>query len=416
MNTTTASLSSAAGTERPTDDRHWPADARRVAKLLKALRHGSLTVQWPDDQVCAYGDPQGALHASLHLRSWEPLTQALKSGDIGFAEAYIAGDWSTADLTQLLRLLLANRRSLDDLVYGHWLGRLYYRVRHLLQHNSRRNSARNIHAHYDLGNAFYKLWLDPTMNYSSAWFNGDRSQDLSQAQHAKVRRALQMAGVRSGDRVLEIGCGWGALAEMAGREFGAHLTGVTLSREQLQFAQTRLQGFGLQHNSDLRLQDYRDIDDGPYDAICSIEMIEAVGQSYWPTYFQTLARLLKSGGRACVQSITIDDALFERYLKSTDFIQQYIFPGGCLPSLGELRRQAAQAGLRVVDEMAFGPDYAETLRRWREAFHRERDAVLGLGFDERFVRIWEFYLCYCEAAFDEGSIDVMQITFEKPAA
>ena len=254
------------------------------------------------------------------------------------------------------------------------------------------------------------------MNYSSAWFNGDFSQDFSQAQHAKVRRALQMAGVRSGDRVLEIGCGWGALAEMAGREFGAHLTGVTLSHEQLQFAQARLQGFGLQHNSDLRLQDYRDIQDGPYDAICSIEMIEAVGESYWPTYFQTVARLLKSGGRACIQSITIDDALFERYLKSTDFIQQYIFPGGCLPSLGELRRQAAQVGLRVVDEMAFGPDYAETLRRWRDAFHRERDAVLSLGFDERFVRIWEFYLCYCEAAFDEGSIDVMQITLEKPAA
>lgn len=393
---------------------HWPREARQVAKLLTRLRHGSLTVQWPDGQVQAFGDPQGSLHASLHLRAWQPLREALKSGDIGFAEGYMAGDWGTANLTDLLRLLVRNRRALDDVVYGHWLGRLFYRVRHWLNRNTRANSAKNIHAHYDLGNAFYELWLDGTMNYSSAWFDGNLAQPMADAQLAKVRRALRMAHVKAGDRVLEIGCGWGALAEMAGREFGAHTTGVTLSHEQLRYAQQRMGWYGLQHNSDLRLQDYRDIADGPYDAICSIEMIEAVGREYWPTYFETVARLLKPGGRACIQSIVIDDALFERYLQGTDFIQQYIFPGGCLPSPSAFRREAELAGLQVVDSFAFGPDYAETLRRWREAFHQQRESVMQLGFDERFMRLWEFYLCYCEAAFDEGNIDVMQFTLQKP--
>jgi cyclopropane-fatty-acyl-phospholipid synthase len=412
LNTTTASFAPS----QTQDQRHWPRSARHMAKLLTRLRHGSLTVQWPDGQMQAFGDPQGALHASLHLRSWEPLAQTLKSGDIGFAEGYIAGDWSTANLSELLRLMIANRREMEDAIYGQWWGRLFYRLRHLLHRNTRANSAKNIHAHYDLGNAFYELWLDGTMNYSSAWFSGHFDQPMAEAQNAKVRRALQMAKVQAGDRVLEIGCGWGALAEMAGREFGAHITGVTLSHEQLRYAQQRLQWYGLQHNSALRLQDYRDIQDGPYDAICSIEMIEAVGQEYWPTYFETVARLLKQGGRACIQSIVIDDALFERYLRSTDFIQQYIFPGGCLPSPSEFRRQAEHAGLQVVDELNFGPDYAETLRRWRAEFHQRREQVLQLGFDERFMRIWEFYLCYCEAAFDEGNIDVVQFTLEKPLA
>lgn len=393
-----------------------PASARRVIRLLKRLKHGTLSVQWPDGHVEQFGqhdDAHPGIHAHLHLRNWKPLTEAIKSGDIGFAESYIAGDWSTHHLTDLLQLLIANRRDMEDLIYGHWLGRLVYRVRHLLNRNTKANSAKNIHAHYDLGNPFYTLWLDPTMNYSSAWFNGNFDQPMAQAQNAKVRRALEMTQVKAGDRVMEIGCGWGALAEMGGREFGAHMSGVTLSTEQLSFAQERMQRFGLQHNSDLRLQDYRDINDGPYDAVCSIEMIEAVGQEYWATYFSTIARLLKTGGRACVQSIVIDDALFERYVKSTDFIQQYIFPGGCLPSPSEFRKHAQAAGLKVVDEMCFGLDYAETLRRWHTQFQQDKEQVLQLGFDERFCRIWEFYLAYCEAAFEQHNIDVMQFTLEK---
>jgi cyclopropane-fatty-acyl-phospholipid synthase len=393
--------------------RGTPAAARTVMRLLQNLRHGSLTLQLPDGSMQRFG--HGDLpHATLSLHNWNVFSAALKSGDIGFAETYIAGDWSTPNLVELLRVLVKNRGEVDSVIFGSWAGRLLYRIKHLLNRNTRANSQKNIHAHYDLGNAFYRLWLDETMNYSSAWFNGNLSQPMPQAQKAKVRRALEQARVQRGDRVLEIGCGWGALAEMATVKMGAHLTGVTLSTEQLAFAQERMQRLGTTDRSDLRLQDYRDITDAPFDAICSIEMVEAVGREYWPTYFATVARLLKPGGHACVQSIVIDDALFERYVESTDFIQQYIFPGGCLPCPSAFRSQAQAAGLEVVEELAFGHDYAETLRRWREAFLARRAEVLHSGFDERFIHIWEFYLAYCEAAFDENNIDVVQYTLRKP--
>ena len=390
-----------------------PKAATRLLGLLTRLKIGTLTLHAPDGHVQVFGTHE-APFATLHIHRWSVCAEVLKSGDIGFAEGYMAGDWDTPDLAALLRLLIANRTQIEGAIYGHWLGRLVYRIKHLLNRNNRSNSRKNIHAHYDLGNAFYELWLDGTMNYSSAWFDGDKTQPMAEAQKAKVRRALRMVHAQPGDRVLEIGCGWGALAESATTEFGAHITGVTLSTEQLAFAQARMQQHGVQERADLRLQDYRDISDGPYDAICSIEMIEAVGQEYWPTYFQTVSRLLKPGGRACIQSITIDDALFERYLHSTDFIQQYIFPGGCLPSPGEFRKQAQAAGLQVVDELNFGPDYAETLRRWREAFVDQLDTVRSLQFDDRFIRLWTFYLAYCEAAFDEANIDVVQFTLVKP--
>ena len=408
MNTTTTSAPVISSTQT------MPAAARRVVRLLQRLQHGTLHVQWPDGRVEQFGSSSATgLNATLHLHSYAPLTQALKSGDIGFAESYIAGEWTTNNLAELLQLLVANRRDMEELIYGNWLGRLFYRVRHLLHRNTRSNSKKNIHAHYDLGNAFYELWLDPTMNYSSAWFDNDRTQPMAQAQTAKVRRALRMVDAKAGDRILEIGCGWGALAELGGQEFGARMSGVTLSHEQLAFANARMQRLGLSNTSDLRLQDYRDINDGPYDAICSIEMLEAVGQAYWPTYFESVARLLKPGGKACIQTIVIDDALFDRYVKSTDFIQQYIFPGGCLPCPREFRAQAERAGLKLVDELAFGLDYAETLRRWRHQFMADKAQVLQLGFDERFIRIWEFYLAYCEAAFEQHNTDVVQYTLVK---
>ncbi len=404
------------------------AAACTALRLLQNLRHGALTLHLPDGSQRRFGEhpQQHAMHtpqhpsASMTLNNWNVFGAALKSGDIGFAESYIAGDWSTPNLTDLLKVFSANRQQVDAMIFGTWAGRLLYRVKHLLQHNSRANSRKNIHAHYDLGNAFYRLWLDETMNYSSAWFEGDLSRPLPQAQHAKVRRALEMAQVKPGDRVLEIGCGWGALAEQASVNLGASVVGVTLSTEQLAYANARMQGLGVSTGAgaraDLRLQDYRDITDAPFDAICSIEMVEAVGRAYWPQYFETVSRLLKPGGRACVQSIVIDDALFERYIASTDFIQQYIFPGGCLPCPAEFHRQAQAAGLEVVDEFAFGADYGETLRRWRDAFLERKDEVAALGFDERFMRIWEFYLAYCEAAFDTGDISLVQYTLVKPAA
>ena len=387
-----------------------PPAARTVLGLLQRLVHGSLTVGLPDGTVRHFGNAPGSgPTASLTLRNWEVCRAALRSGDIGFAESYIAGDWTTPDLTELIKVFIANRRAIEDVVYGSWFGRLLYRVRHLLHRNSKAGSTRNIHAHYDLGNAFYELWLDDTMNYSSASFGGDFSQPMAVAQHAKVKRALDEAGVEPGGRLLEIGCGWGALAEKAAKEFGATVTGVTLSTEQLAYARQRTDGLDV----DLRLQDYRDIQDGPFDAVCSIEMVEAVGREYWPTYFETVARLLKPGGRACIQSIVIDDQLFDRYIDSTDFIQQYIFPGGCLPCPREFRRAAEAAGLEVVHEFVFGADYAVTLERWRERFLAQRSRILRLGFDERFMRIWEFYLAYCEAAFAQANIDVVQYTLRK---
>ena len=252
------------------------------------------------------------------------------------------------------------------------------------------------------------------MNYSSAWFDGQATRSLPDAQRAKVRRALSACAVQAGERLLEIGCGWGALAEQAAGEFGAQVTGVTLSTEQLAYAQERLIKAGLADRTELRLQDYRDIDDVPFDAIASIEMFEAVGREYWPGFFATVRTKLKRGGKACIQTITIRDDLFERYVAGTDFIQQYIFPGGLLPSPSQFRAHAQAAGLEVIDQMAFGVDYAQTLRHWRERFAAEEARVRRIGFDTRFIRTWEFYLAYCEAAFEGGNTDVIQFTLRKP--
>ena len=395
--------------------RDAPGAARTALKMLRRLKHGTLTVQLPGGTLQRFGSGAAPM-ASLHLHNWSPCSAALRSGDIGFAESYIAGDWTTPHLADLLELLIVNRQEVESVIYGSWLGRLAYRVKHLLNRNTRANSQKNIHAHYDLGNAFYALWLDETMNYSSAIFESPDSTML-EGQHAKVRRALQMAQVKPGDRVLEIGCGWGALAEMAATEFGAMLVGVTLSTEQLAWANERMARLGASDEAELRLQDYRDIGkttpDAPFDAICSIEMVEAVGREYWPEYFQTVARLLKPGGHACIQTIVIADELFDRYVGSTDFIQQYIFPGGCLPCPREFRIQADAAGFDITNEFSFGQDYARTLRLWREAFLAQEARVLQLGFDKRFIRIWEFYLAYCEAAFAQANTSVVQFTLCK---
>ena len=405
MNTTTAPRDLTAGA---------PASARAVLRLLQRLSIGTLDLQCPDGRQVRLGaGAPGEPRAALRLKDWAVCAAVLRSGDVGFGEAYMAGQWTTPDLPALLRLLLANRDAIESAVYGRWWGSLLHRVRHLLNRNSRRGSRRNIHAHYDLGNDFYQLWLDPTMNYSSAWFQGDPAQPLAQAQNAKMRRALDECGLQPGQRVLEIGCGWGAVAELAARERDVHLTGVTLSTEQLAWANQRLARQGLATRTDLRLQDYRDVVETDFDAIVSIEMFEAVGRAYWPRFFQAVHDKLKPGGRACIQSITIRDDLFERYVRGTDFIQQYVFPGGLLPSPSAFRAEAARAGLRVVNELDFGADYAETLRRWRHDFLRQEDTVYQLGHDALFMRLWEFYLAYCEAAFDGGCTSVMQFTLQR---
>jgi cyclopropane-fatty-acyl-phospholipid synthase len=388
-----------------------PAAARAALRLLERLVHGRLDVQLPDGSMRSFGRESARVpSAAIRLADWHVCGAALRSGDIGLAESYLGGHWSTPDLARLMGLFVANRDAIEAAVYGSWWGSLLHRARHLFNRNSKRGSRRNILAHYDLGNAFYGLWLDETMNYSSAWFAGAPEQPLPAAQQAKIARALGECGVAPGQRLLEIGCGWGALAEQSARD-GVAVTGVTLSDEQLAFARERLHRAGLP--ADLRLQDYRDIADEPFDAIVSIEMFEAVGREYWRGFFDTVRAKLKPGGRACIQTITIRDDLFERYVAGTDFIQQYIFPGGLLPSPGEFRKAARAAGLEVENELAFGPDYAETLRRWRARFLAEEPRVRALGFDTRFVRLWEFYLAYCEAAFAGGNTDVMQFTLRR---
>jgi cyclopropane-fatty-acyl-phospholipid synthase len=390
-----------------------PASARAALALLRRLQAGALTVRTPDGATHhALGATRPELHATLNVHDWSVFPATMRSGDIGFAEGFMAGEWTSPHLADLLRLLLANRDVIGKALYGSWWGSLLHRVRHLLNRNTRGGSRRNIGAHYDLGNAFYALWLDETMSYSSAWFEGDRTKPLAQAQTAKLRRAIAATGVQPGQRLLEIGCGWGAVAESAAAD-GIAVVGLTLSTEQLAWARARLARAGGAPHADLRLQDYRDVPDGPFDAIVSIEMFEAVGREYWDTYFQTVHRQLKRGGKACVQAIVIRDDLFERYANSADFIQRHVFPGGMLPSTSLFVEHAQAAGLRVIDRLAFGTDYAETLRRWRHAFVDRLDDVRRQGFDGRFIRLWEFYLAYCEAAFDAGNTDVVQFTLQR---
>ena len=411
MNSRTLPPSDPAGTRvKPA---RVPATARAALALLPRLQAGTLTVHTPDGATHhAAGASRPELHATLNVIDWSVFAATMRTGDIGFAEAFMAGEWTTPHLPDLLRLLLANRDVIEKAIYGSWWGRLLHRVQHALNRNTRRGSRRNISAHYDLGNAFYALWLDETMNYSSAWFEGDPSKPLAQAQLAKLRRAIAATDVQPGQRLLEIGCGWGAVAETAARD-GIDVVGLTLSTEQLAWAQSRLVHAGVAQHADLRLQDYRDVPDGPFDAIVSIEMFEAVGREYWDSYFQTVHAQLKRGGKACVQAIVIRDDLFERYASSADFIQRYVFPGGMLPSVALFEKHAEAAGLRVTGRFAFGPDYAETLRRWRHAFLARVDDVRRQGFDDRFVRLWDFYLAYCEAAFDAGNTDVVQFTLQR---
>jgi cyclopropane-fatty-acyl-phospholipid synthase len=300
----------------------------------------------------------------------------------------------------LLTLLAANREVLKKALYGSWHHLLSARVRHWLNRNSKAGSKRNIMAHYDLGNDFYKIWLDSSMSYSAAIYPAGKEATLQTAQMAKYRRILNRLQAQPGDSVLEIGCGWGGFAEMAVQD-GLQVTGLTLSPAQLEWAQKRVP------QADLRLQDYRDTQE-QFDHVVSIEMFEAVGERWWPSYFKTLAGALKPGGKAVVQSITIRDDIFPAYRRNTDFIQQYVFPGGMLPSRAAFRDSAAAAGLVVSNEYAFGLDYARTLAEWRQAFEAHWPQIAALGFDESFRRLWRMYLCYCEAGFRAGTVDVVQ--------
>jgi len=370
---------------------------RQVFALLDGLRGGRLEIRLPDGSSALFGEGDAGITLQVHDEAM--FGRVLARGDIGLAEAYMDGQWDACDPTALLVLLSRNRRHLRRAIYGAWPGLLAARLRHWFNRNSRAGSRRNIMAHYDLGNDFYRHWLDSTMSYSAACF-AHPDDSLASAQLAKYDRILSRLQAAPGQRVLEIGCGWGGFAERA-TAAGLQLTGVTLSPAQLAWAQARVPG------ADLRLQDYRDLD-GQFDHLVSIEMFEAVGERWWPTYFSTVARCLAPQGKAVIQSIVIRDELFPAYRRGTDFIQQYVFPGGMLPSPQAFREQAARQGLKVSDEFAFGADYARTLAHWRVAFEQAWPRIAELGFDDTFRRLWRLYLCYCEAGFLTGDIDVVQ--------
>ncbi|MEO7224103.1 MAG: cyclopropane-fatty-acyl-phospholipid synthase family protein [Devosia sp.] len=384
-----------------------------VERLIGRPKVGSVTITFPNGSTRTYGKPDTGEHPKLLVRNFSMIPETLRRGTIGFAHAYMRGDVEVEDLTSLFRYFLQNRSVFQPEGAG-WFGRAAQDIAyHLGRANTVDGSKENISEHYDLGNAFYAEWLDPTMTYSSALFADLKNQSLEEAQRAKYHRVADMAGVKAGDRVLEIGCGWGGFAETIAKDYGAHLYGITLSKEQLAFAQARIEAQGLDNLATFHFEDYRHTS-GQFDHIGSIEMIEAVGEENWPGYFKTLADRLKAGGTAAIQAITISEFDFEGYRSSPDFIQRYIFPGGMLLTQKAMDEQAKAVGLILENVDTFRHSYAETLRRWRERFLERWHIIKAMGFDETFRRKWVYYLSYCEAGFDEGSIDVGIYQYRKP--
>lgn len=395
-----------------------PIAAHILFKLLVGLRHGRLTVALPDHSRREFGREGDGIHAHIDIRDTGICAQILTGGDVAFGEGYFNGAWDTPDLVSLLTLLAKNQNELMPAFYGRGWKAWLFKLRHLLRANSRKQARKNIEAHYDLGNAFYELWLDATMTYSSALFSGNLRGDLALAQTAKYERILNEINPPPGGHILEIGCGWGGFAEHAARTRDVRVTGITLSPAQLDFARTRIEKAGLASRVQFALCDYRDVHKrdwgrgvgAAFDGVASIEMFEAVGQKYWDSYFKAVHAALAPGARACVQVITIDERRFAQYESSSDFIQQYIFPGGMLPSPERFVARARDAGLRTTERLEFGHDYAETLRRWLHQFDLQQGQVMAQGFSQAFVKLWRFYLAYCIAGFEARSIDVGQYT------
>lgn len=389
-----------------------PLKAKLALRGLLQMQHGALAIELPDGRKALIKGSVEGPQAAVRLNNWNLASRAMNSGTIGVAETYMDGDWQSPDITAFLELFLINSESADRHFNGkQGIMRVVERVRHWMNANTRKGSKRNISAHYDLGNDFYKQWLDPTMTYSSALYSTG-ANDLQSAQNAKYRALAEATGIRPGDHVLEIGCGWGGFAEFAASEMRCKVTGLTISREQLAFAQERIRKAGLSDRVDLRFQDYRD-EKGLYDRIVSIEMFEAVGEKYWPAYFSKLRECLKPGGKAGLQIITIKPEAFDQYRSNPDFIQKYVFPGGMLPTPDHLAELGRKVELSIVKDFGFGLDYARTLAEWRERFWNVWERVRPLGFDDRFKRLWEFYLFYCEAGFRAKNIDVRQVVFSR---
>ncbi|MCR9068928.1 MAG: cyclopropane-fatty-acyl-phospholipid synthase family protein [Rhodobacteraceae bacterium] len=382
-------------------------------ETLKKMDHGRLDIVLPDGRCFRAEAPNPGPVAELRVHDSDIFARLIREGDLGFCDGYLDGMWSTPDLQAFMDLVHADNPGIYDGFLGMEVIRAYERFRFWLQRNTMRQAKKNISAHYDLGNEFYALWLDDTMTYSSAIFEtGQESTEAGQI--AKYASMVDQMGARPGDHVLEIGCGWGGFAEYAAKERGLKVTGLTISKEQFDYATDRIAQAGLSDRVEIKLQDYRD-ETGIYDGIASIEMFEAVGQKYWPVYFDMLRARLKPGKNATLQIITVQDERWDIYRRGVDFIQKYIFPGGMLPAPKVLRAEVERAGLEVARSVEFGESYSQTLRRWHDTFNGRWDEVAAMGFDDRFRRMWNFYLTSCAAAFRFGICDVTQITVTRPS-
>lgn len=390
--------------------RKLPILARAAINMLVDLKYGAVTIKWPNGAVTRIEGQLPGSDAYVELISFDLAKRVFKNGDVGVAESFIDGQWKSPDVTAVLKLFCENNHLMIARQRKFVTG-LFLRFIHWRNSNTRRGSKRNISAHYDLGNSFYERWLDPSMTYSSALYR-NKDMDLATAQKEKYANLAQLTGIQENDTVLEIGCGWGGFAEYAASEIGCKVTALTISQEQYNFAQKRIFNAGLNEKVDIVFRDYRE-EQGQYDRIVSIEMFEAVGEKYWPVYFDALKYRLKPRGSAGLQIITIKDDLFEKYRASTDFIQRYIFPGGMLPTPKILSKLGHERNLHLNSEYVFGHDYADTLVEWRKAFRKAWPEIKELGFDIRFKRMWEFYMHYCEAGFRSENIDVRQMVFSK---
>ena len=377
------------------------------SKVIK----GRLCVEFPSGAYQEFEGKEAGPHAYIKIKNLRLLPRMLLGGDLGMAESYMAGEWNTTDLAELLKLGNINSIALKQVYVKTRLARNLDRIRHAQRKNTPKGSRRNIAAHYDLGNNFYCKWLDQTMSYSSALFE-NFNEPLEVSQRRKYLRIAKKLELKPGQRILEIGCGWGGFTEIAANEFGCNVVGLTISNEQAAFAKARMKNLQLSDKVEIRLQDYRDVE-GEFDKIVSIEMFEAVGEEYWQTYLGVLKRCLKPGGQAALQIITIDNERYASYQNDPEFIQRYIFPGGMLPSTQVLEKAIIQAKLKITNAFYFGKSYAETLRRWDQAFQAHWPEIKKLGFDDRFYRMWRYYFCYCEVGFDQGVIDVGQFVIEQ---
>jgi cyclopropane-fatty-acyl-phospholipid synthase len=378
--------------------------ARLVRALVPPPAAGRLRIVTPAGETIDLLGRESGVDATIVIERWRAIWRLMRGGEVGFAEAFMDGDWMSPDLTRFFEWALRNEAGGSGAVRGHIGARLARRVAHRLRANTRRGSRRNIAAHYDLGNDFYRLWLDRSMSYSSGLYTSG-AETLEEAQDAKLDRIAALLEVGAGDSVLEIGCGWGGVLERLLTQHACRMTALTLSIEQKSYAQSRVERLGLAERADIRLQDYREVG-GQFDRIVSIEMLEAVGERYWPVYFEKLRACLKPAGTCVLQVITIAEDRFAGYRSNPDFIQSYIFPGGMLPTKTAIRDAARAAGLSLAVEESFGQSYAQTLRSWHEQFLANCETIAALGLPARFRRMWRYYLSYCEAGFRGGAVDV----------